>query len=67
MAFWTEMMQHGTYDEFWQARDLRRHLKNIKPAVMTVGRLVRRRGSVRRAEHVQVDREEQPRRATTCW
>ncbi len=37
VPFWTEMMQHGTYDEFWQARDLRRHLKNIKPAVMTVG------------------------------
>ncbi|HYW43959.1 MAG TPA: CocE/NonD family hydrolase [Bryobacteraceae bacterium] len=37
VAFWNEMMQHGTYDEFWQARDLRRHLKNIKPAVMTVG------------------------------
>jgi putative CocE/NonD family hydrolase len=37
VAFWTEMMQHGTYDEYWQARDLRRHLKNIKPAVMTVG------------------------------
>src|SRR3954447_18708333 len=37
VAFWTEMMQHGVYDEFWQARDLRRHLKAIKPAVMTVG------------------------------
>ncbi|HTS31791.1 MAG TPA: CocE/NonD family hydrolase [Bryobacteraceae bacterium] len=37
VPFWTEMMQHATYDEFWQARDLRRHLKNIKPAVMTVG------------------------------
>lgn len=37
VPFWTEMTQHGTYDEFWQARDLRRHLKNIKPAVMTVG------------------------------
>ena len=31
------MTQHPNYDEFWQARDLRRHLKNIKPAVMTVG------------------------------
>src|SRR2546423_3631163 len=31
------MTQHATYDEYWQARDLRRHLKNIKPAVMTVG------------------------------
>jgi putative CocE/NonD family hydrolase len=37
VAYWTEMMQHGTYDEYWQARDLRRHLKAIKPAVMTVG------------------------------
>ncbi len=37
MPFWNEMMQHGTYDVFWQARDLRRHLKDIKPAVMTVG------------------------------
>ncbi len=37
VPFWNEIMQHGTYDEFWQARDIRRHLKNIKPAVMTVG------------------------------
>jgi len=37
IAFWNEMMRHPNYDEFWQARDLRRHLKNIKPAVMTVG------------------------------
>jgi putative CocE/NonD family hydrolase len=37
IAFWDEMMKHGTYDEFWQARDLRRSLKNIKCAVMTVG------------------------------
>jgi uncharacterized protein len=37
VEFWNEMMRHGAYDEFWQSRDLRRHLKNIKPAVMTVG------------------------------
>ena len=30
-------MQHGTFDAFWQARNLRPHLKGIKPAVMTVG------------------------------
>ncbi len=36
-AFWREMMKHPNYDEFWQARDLRRGLKKIKPAVMTVG------------------------------
>ena len=37
VAFWTEIMKHGTFDAFWQARNLRPHLKNIKPAVMTVG------------------------------
>jgi hypothetical protein len=36
-AFWREMMRHPNYDEFWQARDLRRGLKRVKPAVMTVG------------------------------
>jgi hypothetical protein len=37
VAFWNEMMAHETYDAFWQARNLRPHLKNIKPAVLTVG------------------------------
>jgi putative CocE/NonD family hydrolase len=37
IAFWTEAMQHGNYDDFWKARNLRPHLRNIKPAVMTVG------------------------------
>ncbi len=37
VPFWNEMMQHGNYDDFWQARNLRPHLKGIKPAVMTVG------------------------------
>jgi putative CocE/NonD family hydrolase len=31
------MMKHGTYDEFWKARNLRPHLRKIKPAVLTVG------------------------------
>jgi putative CocE/NonD family hydrolase len=30
-------MAHETYDEFWQARNLRPHLKGIRPAVLTVG------------------------------
>lgn len=34
---WTEFLQHETYDAFWQARNLRPHLKNIHCAVMTVG------------------------------
>ncbi len=37
ISFWNDMMKHGTYDEFWQSRNLRPHLKSIKPAVMTVG------------------------------
>jgi len=37
LPFWNELMQHGTYDDFWKARNLRPHLKGIKPAVMTVG------------------------------
>lgn len=37
ISFWNDMMKHGTYDEFWQSRNLRPHLKAIKPAVMTVG------------------------------
>jgi putative CocE/NonD family hydrolase len=36
-AFWDEVMKHGSYDDFWQARNIREHLKDIKPAVMTVG------------------------------
>ncbi len=37
IAFWEDMMKHPNYDAFWQARNLRPHLKNIRPAVMTVG------------------------------
>jgi len=37
VPFWDEMMQHGTYDAYWKARNLRPHLKDVKPAVMTVG------------------------------
>jgi uncharacterized protein len=37
VAFWNDMMKHETYDEFWQSRNLRPHIKGIKPAVMTVG------------------------------
>ncbi len=36
-AFWADMMKHPNYDEFWQARNMRPHLKQIKPAMLTVG------------------------------
>lgn len=37
IKFWNDFIQHPNYDEFWQVRNIRNHLKNIKPAVMTVG------------------------------
>jgi putative CocE/NonD family hydrolase len=37
IAFWNEILGHPNYDDFWQARNIRPHLRNIKPAVMTVG------------------------------
>jgi hypothetical protein len=37
IAFWNQTLQHPNYDAFWQARNLLPHLKNIKPAVLTVG------------------------------
>lgn len=37
IAFWTEMLAHPTLDAFWQARNLRPHLRGVKPAVLTVG------------------------------
>jgi hypothetical protein len=37
IKFWNDVFAHPDYDEFWKARDPRQHLKNVKPAVMTVG------------------------------
>src|SRR5262249_6829800 len=39
VPFWNEVMEHPNYDKFWQACNLRPHIKKIKPAVMTVGGL----------------------------
>ncbi|MCA9654263.1 MAG: CocE/NonD family hydrolase [Myxococcales bacterium] len=37
VPFWTEATAHPDYDRFWQARNLLPHLRNVAPAVMTVG------------------------------
>ena len=37
VPFWIETMRHDSYDDFWKARNIRPHLNNVKPAVMTVG------------------------------
>lgn len=34
---WREFLAHPTYDAYWQARNIRPHLKNIRCAVLTVG------------------------------
>lgn len=37
IAFWDSIVAHPNYDYFWQDMSLIPHLKNIKPAVLTVG------------------------------
>ena len=34
---WEDQIHHNTYDAFWQTRDLERHMKNVKCAVLVVG------------------------------
>jgi putative CocE/NonD family hydrolase len=36
-AFWNELLEHRRYDEYWQARNIRPHLKNVHPAMLPVG------------------------------
>ncbi|WP_036603153.1 CocE/NonD family hydrolase [Olivibacter sitiensis] len=36
-AIWNQMMDNESYNEFWQERAVVPHLKDIKPAVLTVG------------------------------
>lgn len=37
IKFWNDAVAHPDYDKFWETRDPRRYLKNVTPAVMTVG------------------------------
>ena len=37
IPYWNELMEHGTYDDYWKVRNIRPRLKNVKTAVMTVG------------------------------
>jgi putative CocE/NonD family hydrolase len=39
IKFWHEMYKHPNYDGWWKARDARRAMYNIKPAMLTVGGL----------------------------
>lgn len=35
--YWNQIVEHPNYDSFWQDRNILPHLRNITPAVMTVG------------------------------
>ncbi|MCX8019113.1 MAG: CocE/NonD family hydrolase [Chitinophagaceae bacterium] len=37
IRFWKEMYAHPNYDDWWKARDARRAMYNIKPAMLVVG------------------------------
>jgi uncharacterized protein len=39
IKFWHEMMEHPNYDAWWQARNARNGLYNVKPAMLWVGGL----------------------------
>ena len=36
-SYWNDLLQHDTYDEYWQTRAQSPHMKNTTPAVMFVG------------------------------
>ncbi len=36
-GLWRDLMEHGAYDEYWQARNLPHNMRNVHCAVMTVG------------------------------
>jgi uncharacterized protein len=37
--YWDDQVQHTNYDEYWKARDISTHMKNVHCAVLTVGGL----------------------------
>jgi uncharacterized protein len=37
IKIWNDGLSHPNYDSFWKVRDPGQYLKNVKPAVMTVG------------------------------
>ncbi|RFS19384.1 CocE/NonD family hydrolase [Chitinophaga silvatica] len=39
LAFWKKIIAHPNYDDFWKERNPRRHMANLKPAVLVVGGL----------------------------
>ena len=46
-VYWNDNLKHDAYDPFWANRALAPHMRNITPAALFVGRLVRCGGSCR--------------------
>ena len=36
-SYWDDLLNHDSYDEYWQSRAQSPHMKNTTPAVMFVG------------------------------
>ncbi|MDQ6814345.1 MAG: CocE/NonD family hydrolase [Bacteroidota bacterium] len=39
IVFWNDLMNHPNYDAWWQARNARNFLEDVKPAILVVGGL----------------------------
>ncbi len=39
LTFWNDLYEHPNYDAWWQARNLRNFVSDVKPAIMVVGGL----------------------------
>ena len=39
IVFWKDLMTHPNYDEWWQSRNVRNFVTNVKPAMLLVGGL----------------------------
>jgi putative CocE/NonD family hydrolase len=39
IKFWKDLVSHPNYDDWWKARDARRSMYNVKPAMLVVGGL----------------------------
>ena len=63
----TRSTEHPNYDEFWQARNLLPHLKNVRARRDDRRRLVRRRGSVRRAARPTAPSRSRTPASSTSW
>ena len=36
-VYWSDLLEHPNYDEYWASRGLSQHMKNVTPAVLWVG------------------------------